>query len=327
MTVPAFEPSAQELFPDFYANPSIQLLADRAKWTVSDNEKVPIDIREFEYSGGANLWGAKAINENHLATLSELTHILPNAANNAYYLQAHSDGFLVLDIEKTCPPEIAAELLGMSEALYSELSMSGKGYHLLMPLPSNFHEYPLAAGKKVLKEEHGYYEILLDHWITFTRQEIPDDRYLIDENGAFPDAPFWDDFYAGLAQKAKEVLTKDLDVHLDKPVIPSQDTIIELMTRLPHNKSLEEYHNDCSRWEFAIMGYLYNKLASILVAIHSINEHDYTENERVWLLFLAAQQVLPHRPKHDGYRNEMPVLMSMAATLISQRLAEKPKDK
>lgn len=323
MTDSAFHPSAQALFPDFYANPSIQLLANRSKWTVSDNEKVPIDIREYEFT--QNLWGAKFINETCLATLPELTHILPNAANNAYYLQAHSDGFMVLDIEKTCPPEIAAELIGMTEALYSELSMSGKGYHLLMPLPSNFHDFPLAAGKKVLKEKHGHYEILMDHWVTFTREEIPDERYLIDENGAFPDTPFWDDFYATLASQAKEVLTKDLDVDLNRPVIPSQDTIIELMTRLPHNKTLEGYENDCSRWEFAIIGYLYNKLAAILVAIHDINQHDYTENEQVWLLYAAAQKVIPHRPKHDGYRNDMPVLMSMAATLISQRLAEKEK--
>ena len=182
---PVIDPDA--LFPEFYTNASVQMLAGHSRWTVSDKDKTPINTRELMTTG--RIWGAHEISDDCLVTLEELKGFLPNATNNAFYLKAQIDGLLVLDIEKTCPPEIAAKLLGISDTLYSELSMSGKGYHLLLPLPSNFWDFPIATGKKVLKEEHGYYEILLDHWVTFTRNEVPAERYILGADGVLPDAP------------------------------------------------------------------------------------------------------------------------------------------
>lgn len=319
------EPSAESLFPNFYENSAIRMLAGQSRWTVSDSDKMPIDMRELIANG--RIRGAWEISEECLLSLDELTAALPNAANNAFYLQAQNDGLLVLDIEKTCPPEIAAKLLGMSETIHSELSMSGRGYHLVLPLPQNFWDYPLATAKKVLREEHGWYEILLDHWVTFTRVEIPDERYLDPSgDGVLPEAPEWADLYAELASKAVETPTVELDITAEKPEIPREEKIIELMTRLPHKRDLEKFHGDYSRWEFAIMGVLYNRLTAILVAIKDVVDHPYDDSDRAWLLYTAATKVIPEREKHSEYRNEMPLLMNAAVSLIARRGADTVKN-
>ncbi|KIA72700.1 hypothetical protein ANMWB30_24680 [Arthrobacter sp. MWB30] len=312
---------ADALFPSFYANSGVQLLADHPRWTVSDSEKMPIDMRHLLTTGLVR--GAFEISDSCLVTLSELNAGLPNAANNAFYLQAQSDGLLILDIEKTCPPDIAAELLAMPETLYSELSMSGHGYHLLLPLPPNFWDYPIATGKKVLREEHGHYEILLEHWTTFTRLDVPADRYFPPGDDVLPQAPAWADLYASLAAKAVETPSVELDITTDKPEIPRETQIIELMTRMPHAKKLEKFHNDYSRWEYSILGVLYNRLKAILVAVREVApDHPFGESDQVWLLYIAAQKVIPHRSKHDEFRNGMPLLMNAAASLVAQRMAE-----
>lgn len=312
--------TAEVLFPDFYANPTIQLLAGEVRWSVSDNDKMPIDIRELMDTG--RLWGAREISDTCLVTLGELTEALPTAANNAFYLRAQTDGLLVLDIEKTCPAEIAAELLGISETLYSELSMSGRGYHIVLPLPTNFWDYPIATSKRVLREEHGYYEILLDHWVTFTRTEVPMNRYAGPDEDELPQAPEWDDLYASLAVLAVETPTVELDITIEKPVIPKEEKIIDLMTRQPHKRDLAKFHNDYSRWEFSILGVLYNRLRAILVAVRDDVDHPFDEGDQAWLVYTAAQKVIPHRDKHDEYRNEMPLLMNATVALIARRTAE-----
>jgi hypothetical protein len=316
--------SAEELFPGFYANPAVQMLADQSRWSVSDNEKMPIDMCELMNTG--RIWGAREISDTCLVTLDELKEFLPTATNNAFYLRAQTDGMLVLDIEKTCPPEVAAELLGMSEILFSELSMSGRGYHLLLPLPPNFWDYPLATSKKVLREEHGWYEILLDHWVTFTRVEVPAERYLGPDEDALPEAPKWADLYASLAELAVDTPTVELDINAEKPDIPRESQIVDLMTRQPHKRDLEKFHGDYSRWEFSILGVLYNRLSAILVDIKDVVYHPYDENDQAWLVYTAAQKVIPPRNKHEEHRNGMPLLLNATVSLIARRSADSNTD-
>lgn len=316
-----------ELFPGFYTNTAVQLLAGHSRWSVSGrlgddpekDAKAPIDMRALMTNG--RIRGAWEISDRCLVTLDELKTFLPNAANNAFYLQAQTDGLLVLDIEKTCPPEIAAQLLGMTEALYSELSMSGRGYHLLLPLPSNFWDYPLAVSKKVLREEHGYYEILLDHWVTFTRNDVPAERY-VDAEGVLPVSPAWDELYASLAELAVEAPTVELDISAEKPEIPREEQILDLMTRQPPKRDLASFHGDYSRWEFSILGVLYNRLAAILVAVKDVVDHPYDEGDQAWLVYLAGQKIIPARDKHDEYRNGMPLLLNAAVSLVARRSAD-----
>lgn len=304
-------------FPEFYGNPIISAIADIPRWTVSDNEKVPINMRELMKTG--RIWGAHEISDECLVTLDDMSSTLPEAANNAFYLRAQTDGFLVLDIEKTCPPEVARELLKIP-ALYAERSMSGKGYHLILPLPANFWEYPIATGKRVLKEEHGWYEILLDHWITFTRVALPSDQ-LPPQNF---DPGAWEALYGSLAKEAVEAPTAEFELSVERPQVPRIGQILELMTRRPMEKSLDDFHGDYSRFEFSTLGVLYNRLSPILVAMEDAEpDADYDESVRAWLIYEAATQILPHREKHDEARNGLPLLLNAAMALVSRRLGDK----
>lgn len=300
-------------FPEFYDNPIIRAIADLPRWTVSDNEKVPINMRELIASG--RVWGAHEISDECLVRLDELTGVLPTAANNAFYLRAQTDGFIVLDIEKTCPPDIARRLLALPN-LWAEPSMSGKGYHLVMPLPSNFWDYPIAVSKRVLKEEHGYYEILLDHWVTFTRIAMPTSSLPAKnfEHGA------WETVYAELAQDAVEAPVSEFDISVDRPSIPRAEQIVELMTRRPLEKSPEDFHNDHSRFEFSALGILYNRLKTILIAVGEADDTIYDESAQSWLVYDAAVQLLPPRDKHEEIRNGMPLLLNAAVSLVARRL-------
>ena len=305
------------IFPEFYTNPIISAITDIPRWTVSDNEKVPINMRELMTSG--RIWGAHEITTECLVTLDEMTNFLPNAANNAFYLRAQADGFLVLDIEKTCPRHIAVELLKIP-GLYVERSMSGKGYHLILPLPANFWDFPIATGKLKLQEEHGWYEILLDHWVTFTRAVVPASE--LPQPDFEPGA--WEKLYADLAAKATEAPTSEFDMTLERPEIPRVDQIIDLMTRRPLEKTLEDFHGDFSRFEFSVLGVLFNRMKPILVAIADLEPNAVLdESVKSWLIFEAATEILPHREKHDEIRNGMPLLLNAAVALVARRLGDK----
>lgn len=302
-------------FPEFYDNPIIGAIADIPRWTVSDSEKMPINFRELMSTN--RLWGAHEISEHCLVTLDELTGFLPNAANNAFYLRAQTDGVLVLDIEKTCPPEVAAKLLGIP-SLYSELSMSGKGYHLLLPLPANFWDFPIATGKKVLKHEEGWFEILLDHWVTFTRAPVPSDR--MPRQDYEPGA--WEALYAQLAGKAVEVTSTEFDMTTERPEIPRFEQMVELISRRAIGKSLSDFAGDASRFEFSALGVLFNRLQTVLIAVRDAEPTaNFDEAAQAWVLFEAAQRILPARDKHAEIRNEMPLLLNAAVSLVAQRVS------
>lgn len=327
---PAFNPRA--VFPEFYTNPTIQRLAPNPRWTVSGrltpeapgdddlkHRKVPIDIRALKDQG--RIRGAYEKSPKTLMTLDEILDFLPDVANHALAINAHIDRVMVLDIEKTCPPDVARELLALP-SLYSEVSMSGLGYHLLMPIPENFADFPLAANKLRLQEERGWYEVLIDHWVTFTRTPVPAERYLDPQGQAATASRTWEEVYAGLAQRATEIhidrATRQA-VSLEKPEIPGEAAAIHLMTSRPFAKTLESFHGDHSRYEFSVLGTMLKRLTPALPFLSQEYSTEYTASMKAWLLYEGARQVLPHRSKHDELRNEMPLLLNAATDLLARR--------
>lgn len=311
-------PLTWKSFPGFYSHPVIHSLASRKRWTVSNADKVPVDMRHLLETGQVR--GAYSPDENCLVDLPAILSAIPNIANHAYYLDAQVDGYMVLDIEKTCPPEVADRLLKLP-FLYGELSMSGRGFHLVFELPANMHEYPIAAGKRVLKEEHGYYEILIEHYVTLTRKAISPERIqqALTSPGA---APSWEEVYAELAENAVESVSVDMDIDEVKPEIPYEETILSLITRFPYARELEDFHHDHSRYEYGMLGYYYNKLRPVIEETSFAHAHTYTEAERAWLIYEAAKSQLEWRPKHDELRNGLPVLLNAATSVVAHRLAD-----
>lgn len=324
-----FDPRAH--FPEFYQNPTIQALAINPRWTVSGQlgddisthdiktRKAPIDIRELKKNGRVR--GAFEKSPTCLMTLAEILDFLPNVANHALAINAHIDEVMVLDIEKTCPPEVARELLALP-SLYSEVSMSHQGYHLVMPIPANFEDFPLVRNKVALGEEHGWYEILIDHWITFTRIPVPPERLLDDEGQAVTAGRTWEEVFAALADRATEIhidAETRRSVSLDKPEIPGEVAALHVMTSRPFSKTLEHFHGDHSRYEFSILGALLKRLTPALPFLSQEYSTQYDASMKAWLLYEAAREVIPHRAKHDELRNQMPLLLNAATDLLARR--------
>lgn len=321
----------------FRDNPVISQLAHEPRWTISgtigpiDDEnnrgKAPIDIRLLAASDCRIIKGAKTRDQASLMELDEVNNLLPNAANNAFFIQAIMDGYIVVDIEKTCPPDIAAELLSLPN-LYSEVSMSGRGYHMIIPLPKNFDEYPIAANKVVLQSENGWYEMLMEHFVTFTRVPIPPDR--IKELNAAPrtssetaPARSWEEVYASLAQRAIEKSKKSFETNIEPPEIPMKKTIMSMLERVEVGKTLADFGNDNSRWEFYLLGQIYNRLQMVTqtTVIKNVCK-EYDANQKSWLIYEALVKQIPHRPKHDERRDKLPLLLKSASDLVAYRMAE-----
>ncbi|MGW2986415.1 hypothetical protein [Streptomyces goshikiensis] len=333
-------------FPQFYGNAAIRALASACRWTISGQigeeapgdptkppkRKAPIDVRHLldgctpSCQHGGPLRGAFAQDETCLLTLDELTTAIPNAANTAFYIQAQTDGLLVLDIEADCPPGVATDLLRLSGILYSELSMSGRGFHLVMPLPKNFHDFPIAAGKRVLREEHGWYELLLDHWLTFTRQPVPD-RIVVHVDAAISAPAFVsiEDLYAQLAvnaSKSSGASASAVDTSEDMPGIPYSQIIVEQTLAVAHHQLREpgDFNHDMSRWEFSVLASLHGWMRTQLRAYGALGV-EYSTSDAAWLLYKAALEVIPARPKHSERRNGRPFLLDRAAALVADREA------
>lgn len=358
MTMPRQDPSRpdslREVFPGFYDNPAIRSLARSARWTVSGRlgdpgddlkGKAPIDIVELAETG--RLRGAFATDETCLMPLEDLIRALPLAANHAFFLRARTDGLLMVDIEPDCPPGIAADLIALPEIVYSEMSMSRRGFHLLAPLPPNFWDHPVAAAKKVLREEHGWYELLLEHWVTFTRQPIPaspangaDRAVRIGpasaepaeaQQGAVSPQPTFTSLagvYDELAQKTVATLAsaRDLEVSVAQGAaealdIPGAQLIVVTATAHLRLKDPRDFAEDTSRWEFSVLAALYRRLVPEIEKTAQARGLAYSDSDHAWLLFLAATKVLPPRAKHTERRNQRPFLLDRAAALIAERRA------
>jgi hypothetical protein len=326
---PTVDIDPRACFPHFYTNPAIRLLGRFSRWTVSgrlgnDTDakgKAPIDIRAL--LDGGRVRGAWAVDENCLVTLGELTQRLPAAANAAFYLRAPTDGLLVIDIEPGCPDEISANLLALPGILYAETSMSGRGYHLVTALPEDFYQHRAAASKRVLREAHGWYEVLLDHWVTFTREPISEEVMTRARNTDLATVPFTsvDDLYASLGEAAVAATATSAAVNTSAtvPEITDSREIIErtIAGAAPRFKTLEQFAGDNSRFEFSVLGVLHREMRRHLVRFGFVNRVTFSQDDQAWLLYQATLQALPNRPKHSELRNGRPFLLDRAAAMIA----------
>lgn len=319
-------------FPEFYGCFAISALADIPRWTVSGRiddsledslkaRKAPVDVRHLVATGRVR--GAWARDEQCLMTLGELADSLPLASNAAYYLDATYDGLVVIDIEPSCPPHIAANLLSLPDLLYRETSMSGKGFHLIARVPANAHEFPVAGRKKVLREEHGWYEILQEHWVTFTRSPVPEHLPRKEEAAAGGEGfRSVEELYASLARLAKPPASAVRAVGAlgtEPPKITGMGRIIRqtLSDAAGRTRTLADFHGDRSRFEFSVLGTLHRAMKKHLIMVGHNRGVRYSPDEEVWLLYLAAQEVLPRRDKHNEQRNGVPYLLDRAASMVS----------
>lgn len=307
-----------EDFPRFYNSDFIKAIADKEKWTVSDNKKRPIDM--YALINDQKVWGAAFDRGyNPLVNLKTLCATIPNAINNAFKLDAFEDNFVILDIEPSCPEPLKQKFLELPYE-YGEISMSGKGLHLVFDFPRDILEkYPNAKNKLSLKDGNGYYEILLYHMVTFTRNMIKPSDFKTDISE-------FENMFELLAMQAKDTSTAQgvavTDVKTDD--IPQFDDIKDTLEQHTYNKTAYDFvdkrngkNHDFSAFEFGATGFYYRTLNRLL-ATDKYKDHKYTDEEKAVILYSVTTDVLPYREKHDSLRNNMPWLLFIASQLIAK---------
>lgn len=303
-------------FRPFYTSQFVKDLWNVPRWTVTaPKNKMPIDIDIWRRRQKVS--GALATQAPSLDTLQNVCHLIPDAVNNTFYLDCIPDKYVVLDIEPECPSELREKFLNMPY-IYAETSMSGKGLHLVFPLPEDiFRKYPVAQTKVVMKEKK-YYEIMLCHYITFTRNHIPVYK---NPNGTESFEKLFESMCSIQVEKQKVDIEIDL-VEAEK--IPAYDDIIGLLLRQTYSKTPVDFENDMSRYEFGHLGFLHSKLLHILECPHIKSAHVYTDSEKATLIYIASCSLIPYRPKHDSTRSGMPFLLWRTQNVMALNTA--PED-
>ena len=315
----AHQPTLKELCPDFFANPVIQELAPRPFWSVSDKNKRPIDMYALETLH--EIKGANPELSGATATLDKTIDILHYPSNHAYLLDVMRDNYVVLDIEKSASTHNRQRFLKLPY-VYGETSLSKKGLHLVLPKPENFDDFPAATTKLKLQHASGEYEILLNHWVTFTRNMLTRAQ---NPRGNTDD---WNKLYAELATQAKEILRATEAIEWpanDIDSIPDADTIIEKLTdphiyrKTPQDFLRSDNTPDMSRYEAGWMfKHLYVLQRIIKAPPISTNDHTYTKQDCATLLAYLAKDKLEHRDKHDQIRCGHPYLVYIAKNIVEK---------
>ena len=328
-------------FSHFYDNPTMTSpdIGGRPIWTVSDNNKRPIHMGVLLDQG--RVVGARPDDAEARLTLDELTRRLPDAANACAMWDHGLTGHVIVDIESSCPPAERDRLLAglLPHTVYAEVSRSGRGYHLVIPTPPNLRNFPRAMYKRKLQASDRSVEILLYHWCTFTRTPIPGE--IIDAAAAYAadDAPSPAELYADLAIAARDrvangVTVGDAAALLDAPDDPLVAAVERLVVRdvladhaSRYTKTVSDFDGDDSRYEYSVitaLAHSVDRVAPLYVrraaakgapGMHASGA--ITADQLARWTYLAAVEVLPHRPKHDGDREGVPFLLWRVTTAIA----------
>lgn len=303
----------------FLNHPFIKTIKNDKKWSVSDKNKRPISVESMKTG---RVYGAKFTNPKDMAAIDTILDILEghSPSNLAYYLNSTLDGFLIIDIEKICPEDVKKELLKIPY-IYGEYSRSGTGIHLVCEIPDEFLYDPTFAKTNVIKVKKDY-EIMMGHWVTFTGNQLDFEQKetdssilpkLIKEHMSEIKERRIINGNLNIFNKIKDDLWDD---EVDKFYhVPHRVEIERRLARHTFMKNLKYYNYDNSKYEYGMCGFYYNKLKYIL---NSYRDHNYTDIEKIYFLYNVLKQKLEHRPKHDEYRQGIPILANMARTMIER---------
>ena len=182
-------------------------------------------------------------------------------------------------------------------------------------------KYPNAQDKIVFKEpDGGIYEILIEHYVTFTGNIVTPQVNPNVERMSFAQ------LFEELASNQKPT-NRGQDVDFDG-LVQVETGQIERVYQLLRNaadswrKTPEDFKDkynkvDWSTYEFAYTGYLYDKLEIILKVSAIKDEHTYTDDEKVSILYNITKDVIPFRKKHEEHRNGYPWLVYLIISIMS----------
>lgn len=292
-----------DYYSKFYQNKAIQQIADVPRWTISTEDKMPINIRKFINTDYKIVEGCKD-EVTQCMPLFEMMDKIPNALNNTFYLECNRDKLVVLDVEPTCSAELKDKFLNLPY-MYIERSMSGLGFHLIFRLPDLINDYPELKFKRAWKSPDNTYELLLNHTITFTR----DTEGIKESNNS----ESFSELFEELAKVQNQTIAKEVDISEIRPDdIPLEEYILQKLAESPLlNKDLPDYNNDTSAYEMGQIIKLVNNFYYFINTDQIMKKlnHNFDDNEIAWLIYEELKNRIPYRDKHNTLRNGMPYLL------------------
>ena len=325
----------------FIQNPLIQHLSNDPYWTVSDDNKRPVNARILLDTG--SVYNARFDGEWPLVTLHELDNdVNLQAVNRAYRLRARENRVIAVDVEPGAPEAMKQEVLAFP-AHFTELSKNG-GVHLLIHVPEDLitdeNRYmfdELSVFKEPVpkpenpkeKPRDAYFEVLFnDHFVTFTKRMLTEKPFT--EFGGNPEAKqmlagFLSNIVEMDKQRKKErEIAKQYRIGMMKNLIDEdkEKTIESFIAIKPfekakeqaEGKSVSDFGDDYSRYEMSVANGLAfhtiraHNLAKDTMSFREIAE-SLTEQDLAYAIYLLLKETVPHREKHDETRDGLPWLL------------------
>lgn len=295
----------------FDNNPTILKMASYPRWTVSTKTKEPLSLKNVQPMA-PNPNFRRYRDDSDLVTLPEVNAIdVLKSSNRAYRMNSLVSNIIMIDIENHALPDVKNFLMTLPYG-YGETSMSG-GTHLLVELPDvitfNPKYLPILTHNFAKSKEWGFEVITNNHFITFTKNEIPKNP-----------APQHETLI-----KLLDLLTSEIKDDGNKIAIAnpnSVDSEIEfenvkyLASLIPENIKLEinelnpkDFNNDLSRvdWQASM------KIASYIKFLKTRSTYapiikEFSSAEIIETIYQIINKRLPYREKHDTYRQGLPYL-------------------
>lgn len=326
-------------------------LRDAPKWCVSKN-KMPLDM--YALARGLE-WGAST-KRSHPCYTDYRSAVSMGKLQNlpvTILLDSAETGYYVIDIEPLCPEAMRRGiLLALHDHIdYLERSLSGKGYHLAVRMSC-------PAALTTVKHKK-WVEILSAHHCTFTMAEIdfqtayydriPDNQAMgLWDEDVNPDdldakrdheimqalsAPLTpEDFYDIIGKDRTQILTAASEPEEYRAAVSTFDgrhaDLFGSLCDMTYEKTLEDFSNDQSRWEFGYaskMHYLLQRLSRDMVSADlSHYELQLTQPQAVMLVYMALKQMVPPREKHKTIRNGLPWLLYTSQQVYIKTFGPEP---
>lgn len=330
---PYLPPQALQQAPEFFNHPFIRSIANTPCWTISghvnDTDKCPIDIAELYWNH--RVIGCSTKNKNSSATLYQtldvINRINPGAlpANHAFNMDTLRDNFVLIDVEPECPDELKQKFLQLP-CIYMEKSMSGKGIHIVMPVPEEYKQSEEMKELTKLQANTRYYEVMFCHWVTFTRN-------IIHQTTVAPDDSFFHKILKGLWAEHKTTIqyswdgsdTNNLN-NIDPYSIPGAKEMLSILLKDDVNTYKEpddDMREDTSRYVFSIAGHYCNVMEKLMKSSWIRNiKADYNDREKAVILHAAIKDRVPQREKNTSRRGNMTWLMQQCCRCVASHKDE-----
>ena len=285
-------------------NQVIQKIKDNKRWTISDQNKVPINFVRLRDLGRVE--GAYMPDHTCLSTLEDVASFPFKNPKYAYFIRSEIDKICVLDIESSCPDDIKEWLLSVPH-LYAERSLSGLGYHLILDLPEEFDSYPDYIKNKISLSEKPYYEILLEHYVTFTGDEV-------DLSNREKTTSIDEVFQRLIKTQKKKEETKSVKIsHIDLEDIPKANEVILIVNNNTNEIDPSRYLNptgevDNSKYEYAYACAILRQTKRVL-KLNKFKNLKYDDNKIITLSAKILESRLTYRKKHSTTRSNIPWLL------------------